>query len=176
MLSLLILITPELMRFIAGPEYYEAIWVVPPIAASLFFLFMSQLSINIEFYFGENTLLIKGSIISALVNVVLNFIFIQMFGYIAAGYTTLIAYIIFCLTNYSCMKKICKKEFGEENWKLYDTKFLSILSIGFLITMVVLTVLYPFVIVRYVIIAAILFVLFLKRKLIIEKIKEVRKG
>lgn len=176
MLSLLILITPELMRFIAGPEYYEAIWVVPPIAASLFFLFMSQLSINIEFYFGENTLLIKGSIISALVNVVLNFIFIQMFGYIAAGYTTLIAYIIFCLTNYSCMKKICKKEFGEENWKLYDTKFLSILSIGFLITMVVLTVLYPFVIIRYVIIATILLVLFLKRKLIFEKIKEVRKG
>ena len=74
------------------------------------------------------------------------------------------------------MKKICKKEFGEENWKLYDTKFLSMLSIGFLITMVVMTVLYPFVIVRYVIIVAILFVLFLKRKLIIEKIKEVRKG
>lgn len=176
MLSLLILVTPELMRFIAGPEYYEAIWVVPPIAASLFFLFMSQLSINIEFYFGENTLLIKGSIISAVVNVVLNLIFIKMFGYIAAGYTTLIAYIIFCLTNYSCMKKICKKEFGEENRKLYDIKFLSILSIVFLITMVVMTLLYPFVIVRYVIIVAILFVLFLKRKLIIEKIKEVRKG
>ena len=176
MLSLLILVTPELMKFIAGPEYYEAIWVVPPIAASLFFLFMSQLSINIEFYFGENTLLIKGSIISAIVNVVLNLIFIKVFGYIAAGYTTLIAYIIFCLTNYSCMKKICKKEFGEENWKLYDTKFLSMLSIGFLITMVVMTVLYPFVIVRYVIIVAILFVLFLKRKFIIEKIKQVRKG
>ena len=65
------------MKFIAGPEYYEAIWVVPPIAASLFFLFMSQLSINIEFYFGENTLLIKGSIISAVVNVVLNLVFIK---------------------------------------------------------------------------------------------------
>ena len=158
------------------PEYYEAIWVVPPIAASLFFLFMSQLSINIEFYFGENTLLIKGSIISAVVNVVLNLVFIKMFGYIAAGYTTLIAYIIFCLTNYSCMKRICKKEFGEKNWKVYDIKFLSILSIVFLITMVVMTLLYPFIIVRYVIIVAIMFILFLKRKLIVEKIKEVRKG
>ncbi len=175
MLSMLILVTPELTHFIAGPEYYEAIWVVPPIAASLFFLFMSQLSINIEFYFGENTRLIKGSIISAVVNVVLNFICIPTLGYIAAGYTTLIAYLIFCATNYTCMKKICIKEFGEEKWKLYDTKFLMILSCIFLGAMVVMTLLYPFMVVRYTIIIVIMIVLFFKRKAIIEKIKEIRK-
>lgn len=175
MLSMLILVTPELMRFIAGVEYYEAIWVVPPIAASLFFLFMSQLSINIEFYFGENTLLIKGSIISAAVNVILNFICIPTFGYVAAGYTTLIAYLIFCATNYNCMKKICKKEFGEENWKLYDIKFLVSLSCVFLVAMVVMTVLYPFIIARYMVLVVIMMILFLKRNMIIEKVKEIRK-
>ena len=97
MLLVLILVTPEIMRFIASPEYYEAIWVVPPIVASLFFLFLSQLSINIEFYFGKNTLLVKGSILSAVINIVLNYIFIQWFGYMAAGYTTLVSYIIFCI-------------------------------------------------------------------------------
>ena len=74
------------------------------------------------------------------------------------------------------MKRICKKEFGEKNWKVYDIKFLSILSIVFLITMVVMTLLYPFIIVRYVIIVAIMFILFLKRKLIVEKIKKFVKG
>lgn len=174
MLLVLILVTPEIMRFIAGPEYYEAIWVVPPIVASLFFLFLSQLSINIEFYFGMNTLLVKGSILSAVVNIVLNFIFIQLFGYIAAGYTTLVSYIIFCISNYLCMKKVCRENFEDGTEKIYDFKFLSAISAGFLVVMFALTCLYYFVIIRYIIVFIIICILFLKRKEIYDKIKEIR--
>ena len=174
MLLGLILVTPEIMKFIAAPEYYEAIWVVPPIVASLFFLFLSQLSINIEFYFGKNTLLVKGSILSAVVNIVLNYVFIQLFGYIAAGYTTLVSYIIFCISNYLCMKKVCRENFEEGQQKIYDVRFLCIISAGFLVIMFALMPLYNFVIIRYVIVLVILFILFLKRKYIFEKVREIR--
>lgn len=174
MLLVLILVTPEIMRFIASPEYYEAIWVVPPIVASLFFLFLSQLSINIEFYFGKNTLLVKGSILSAVINIVLNYIFIQWFGYMAAGYTTLVSYIIFCISNYLCMKKVCRDHFGEASQNIYDFKLLSIISVVFLVIMFALMALYNFIIIRYVIVLIILLLLFLKRKYIIEKAREIR--
>ena len=174
MLLGLILVTPEIMRFIAAPEYYEAIWVVPPIVASLFFLFLSQLSINIEFYFGKNTLLVKGSILSAVVNIVLNYVFIQLFGYIAAGYTTLVSYIIFCISNYLCMKKVCRENFEEGQQKIYDVRFLCIISAGFLVIMFALMPLYNFVIIRYVIVFIILLLLFMKRKYILEKVREIR--
>ena len=167
-------VTPEIMKFIAAPEYYEAIWVVPPIVASLFFLFLSQLSINIEFYFGKNTLLVKGSILSAVVNIVLNYVFIQLFGYIAAGYTTLVSYIIFCISNYLCMKKVCRENFEEGQQKIYDVRFLCIISAGFLVIMFALMPLYNFVIIRYVIVFIILLLLFMKRKYILEKVREIR--
>lgn len=47
------------------------------------------------FYFEENSYLVKGSILSAVLNIVLNFILIPVFGYVVAGYTTLFSYIVF---------------------------------------------------------------------------------
>lgn len=173
MLLLLILFTPEIMRFIAAPEYYEAIWVVPPITASLLLLFLTQLSINVEFYFGENKLLVKGSILSAIINVILNYILIPIFGYAVAGYTTLISYIIFCITNYYCMKKVCKKHIGE-GIKIYNFKFLFTFMGVFIAVAVGFTILYNFTIIRYVVAMMILMIVFWKRNIIIEKMKEIR--
>ena len=48
------------------------------------------------FYFEENSYLVKGSILSAVLNIVLNFLLIPVFGYVVAGYTTLFSYIVFC--------------------------------------------------------------------------------
>ena len=49
---------PELIRIFAAPEYYEARWVVPPVASALFFMFIYPLFCNVEFYF-EKTKFIK---------------------------------------------------------------------------------------------------------------------
>lgn len=170
-LLLLILATPELMRIIAAPEYYEARWVVPPIASSLFFLFLAQLSINVEFYYGRNTLLVKGSILSAVLNVVLNYFCIQIWGYMAAGYTTLASYIVFCISNYYCMKKVLRE---NEEESIYDIRFLSVLSILFLVISFILTWLYQFFVIRYVLILVILIIMVAKRKIILQKINQFR--
>ena len=61
------------------------------------------------------------SISSGILNVFLNYIFISKFGYIAAGYTTLVCYALQALMDYVVSYKII----GQN---IYDMKFISVLS------------------------------------------------
>lgn len=99
---------PELIAIIGGSKYAEAVYVIPPVAISLLLLFYSQLFINVEFYFEEKHKLVWASIGAALTNLVLNWIFIRKYGFIAAAYTTLASYILFAFCNYLAMKNTLK--------------------------------------------------------------------
>ena len=45
------LMAPEIIAIMAPSNYSEAIWAIPPIALSVFFIFLYSLFANIEFYF-----------------------------------------------------------------------------------------------------------------------------
>lgn len=174
-LVLLIAFAPEMIRILAAKGYSEAVWVVPPVAGSLFFLFLAQLSINVQLFYEENIFLVKASLSSGIINIILNLIFIKIFGYIAAGYTTLFSYIIFAINNYYYMKKVCKKHLSDkEDVKIYNIRKIILLSIIFLITINFFTFLYTFTIIRYLTICMILIVMIIKRNYIIKKIKELK--
>lgn len=141
----IIALAPEIILIMAGEQYTSAIWVVPPVAMSLLLLFYSQLFINVEFYFEEKYKLVWASVLAALANIVLNYFGIAMFGFVAAGYTTLISYILFAVCNYIAMKKVCKNKGVDSN--LYDIKTLVLLFIAFVLIGFIFAALYPF---RYV--------------------------
>lgn len=141
-LLMVIMCGPEIVKIIATSEYYEAIWIMPPVIGSLFFLFLSQLFIDIEFYYEEKKYLVGGSILSAVLNIILNYFAIKKWGYIAAGYTTLIAYIVFALCNYHYMRKICKDRIGGES--IYNIRILAVLSAGFLICVLLSAFIYSY--------------------------------
>ncbi len=100
---------PEIITVMAGNEYSEAVGVVAPVSLCVLLLFYSQLFINIEFYYEEKGYLAVASVLSAVINVVLNAVLIPVFGFVAAGYTTLISYILFVFCNYIAMKKVLNK-------------------------------------------------------------------
>lgn len=132
---LLIAFAPEAIFFFAPKEYYEAIWIIPPVAMSAFFMFAYNLFADFEFYYEKTQFITLATIIGALINIVLNYMFIPMFGYIAAGYTTLLCYVIYALFHYLSMKYILK--FDENDIVVFDEKKLlyitfSFLGIGFL--------------------------------------------
>lgn len=106
LLSCIVWFAPEIIRIMAGEKYMEAVYVVPPVAVSLLPHFYTQLFANVEFFYEEKKKLVWASIGAAVVNIVLNYTFIQTFGFIAAAYTTLMSFIIFCYCNYLAMKKV----------------------------------------------------------------------
>ena len=138
----IIALAPEIILIMAGEKYTSAIWAVPPVAMSLLLLFYAQLFINVELYFEEKYKLVGASILAAVVNIALNYFGIKMFGFVAAGYTTLISYVLFAGCNYFAMKKICKEQGIEGN--AYDYASLLALFGVFAVVGFAFTALYPF--------------------------------
>ena len=164
---------PEIIRLFAAPSYYEARWVIPPVATSLFFMFVYPLFGNIEFYFEQTKFIMVASCVGAVTNIGLNYIFIPMFGYIAAAYTTLFCYMLFCVSHYFAHKIIMKKHGIKKS--IYNLRIIFFLSIAVLMVMGIMTLLYDYALFRYLVIAAICVVAFIKRKYFMNIFSEIKK-
>lgn len=124
----LMMCSPELvMIFGSGKEYSSAAYVIPPVAASVFFIFLYNILAIPQFYFEKTKFLAYASIISAIANIILNYIFIGMFGYTAAGYTTLTCYVLYSLGHYFVSKKVLNDNMNGQDF--YDKRFILLLSI-----------------------------------------------
>ena len=117
---------------------------------------------------------------AAVANVVLNFIFIRIFGYVAAGYTTLACYILYSVGHYVVSKRILVAEGIEES--LMDAGFLLACSAfllacsAFLIGVsVICNLLFPYRILRYAILFASAGLVFWKRELLLNTMADIRK-
>ena len=164
---------PEVIFLMAPHQYYEAIYVIPPVAASSFFTFLYNIFSIVGFYYEKTKRIMVASILGAILNLMLNLICIPIWGYIAAAYTTLICYIFFSVAHFIIMKSICKKYLG--NVQIYDIKFILIMSIVVLLMMILFSVTYSYMIVRYSIITIVLIGLSIYRKKFIKIFEEMKK-
>ena len=165
---ILIAFAPEAVRIFAPKSYYEAIYCIPPVAMGVLFLYSYDLFAKFAFYYEKTTMIMFASIGGAILNIILNYIGIKMFGYIAAAYTTLICYIAFDIFHYVLMTKICKKYLDDV--KPYNTKLLVGIAILFILMGFVLMSTYRLPIIRYSIIVILGCIMIINRKIIKEKV------
>lgn len=173
-LVLIILFAPEIMSFMATAEYYEGIYVIPPVACSMFFILLFNVFAPIEHYSLKTKFIAAASVISAIANIALNFIGIRIFGYLAAGYTTLICYMIYALAHFIYMKKVCMHILGVTN--LFDEKKILYMSIFVVIIAISSAFVYRTPLVRYFLIIGIIIAAFANRHKIICQFSVIRKG
>lgn len=164
---------PEVIRIVGGKEYYDAIWIIPPIAASVYFTFLYPLFANVEFYYEKTIGIMIASCIGAIVNIILNYIFIGIFGYHAAGYTTLVCYIIFAVAHYFFQRRILLNELHIQK-DIYDIKVVVGFSILELVSMVGMTMTYRHTLIRYGIITALCVIAIIYREKIWNRIKLIK--
>ena len=169
LILLFIAFGPEFVKIMAPIEYYSARWVIPPVAGSVFFVFLYTVFGNVEFYFGKTKQIAFASTACAIANVILNLVSIPVFGFIAAGYTTLICYIFFSLFHYCMMNKICKKELPGVN--VYNSRIIFLISIVFVILIVIFAILYDYAVLRYSFITLAGIILLIKRNYVNSFIK-----
>ena len=104
----LILVSPELIKILGSAEYYDAIYCVIPIVAGGFFAFIYNIPASVEYYYEKTKFIALGTMAAAIINIVLNFVFIKIYGYVAAAYTTLVTYILYFVFHYYLARKIHK--------------------------------------------------------------------
>ena len=95
--SALMLISPELIRLLSAPGYWESRYVAVPIVLSMYFAFLYILPAGVEYYLKKTQYIAAGTMAVAVLNVVLNALCIPRFGYAAAAYTTVVSYALYYL-------------------------------------------------------------------------------
>lgn len=142
-----ILVAPEIMGLLAPPNYMAAIWVVPPVTASVYFTFLYNLFATFEYYFEKTHYVTVATVAGAALNILLNAVFIPKFGFVAAGYTTLFCYILYALAHYCFMRKVVKAHM--EGTKIYDIKIIIVLGAALLAGAALIMLFYTRPVIRY---------------------------
>lgn len=89
------LFSDELISIFAGTAYREAQIVIPIVAFSYVFGSQQRIFSTIIAFHKKNWVISSGGIIQAVTNLGLNIIFVPIYGYVAAAFTTLITMIVY---------------------------------------------------------------------------------
>lgn len=174
---LFIAFAPEIIRIFAPKEYFEAIWIIPPVAMSVYFMFLYTFFAVFEFYYEKTKYIAFATFGGAFLNIILNYICIDIWGYIAAGYTTLVCYICYVLLHFYFMKKICKEYLRNVN--VYDIKKIFLISCLFISTGFLFLFSYMYILIRYSLISIIVLIIifnYKKIKSLSKKLIEIKKS
>lgn len=145
---LLTCFAPEIVRILATEEYYEAIYIMPPIAAGVFFTSYANLYSNIAIYYKKTKYVMYPAIVAACINLGLNYICIKAFGYMAAAYTTLVSYIVLVALQVFWSKKVCDENNNPIS-SVFDSRFMFMLAVITTIASFFGLLLYSNTIIRY---------------------------
>lgn len=166
---MIMLMAPEVIAFLAPSSYGEGMYVIPAIVGGVFYMSLFSIFSNIIYFYKKPKYVMGAGVAAAVINFLLNMLLIPTVGYLAAGYTTLTAYLAEVLWAYIAMKKVVHNS-------VYDMKKLFVIGIGVLLTAVLAPILYPYIVIRLLILVILLIVLWKNRNLILSIIWKGRKN
>ncbi|WP_289068329.1 lipopolysaccharide biosynthesis protein [uncultured Bifidobacterium sp.] len=134
------LFAPEILAILAPVSYRSALGTFPPTAAGIFFNCMYLCFANFESYYEKPFYFSIATATGAIANVALNLICIPLFGFVAAGYTTMICYMLFAFMHYRFMRRICRQELDDV--RVFDVRFILLLSVGTVLATIGVSIMY----------------------------------
>ena len=171
MLAVIMLFSREIVLIFGGMKYIESVDVIIPICIGVYFNYMFQLFARVQEYYERKLTVVIPSILCALLNLILNYIFIKLCGYQAAAYTTFFCYALFCFIHYLFYKKVCTEILNGT--QLYDVKGLLAISVGVVVSGVGITFINKLLWLKYTILIVAFIALIINRKRVFEAVKSV---
>ena len=159
----LILIAPEIILFFGGEQYYKSIYVFLPISLGCILQFIYTLFVNVEQFKKKTIWMAIASVLVAVINYLLNYMFIPIYGYESAAYTTFVSYLFLLIFHMIIVWKIGL-------YQIYSYKFIVWIVFVLTILSIAIHFLYSYSILRYIILLTyivILTIIALKYKSII---------
>lgn len=95
-----ILLSREVSHIMANKEFYDGINLIPIFVTSIYFIFMYHFPVNFEFFYKKTNYIAIGTLLSTVLNIIMNFIFIKKFGMYGAAIATLFAHFFEFLFHY----------------------------------------------------------------------------
>ena len=163
------LIGPEVVFILGSQKYIENIQLIPPISASSLLAAIYGVYSTVAFYHHKRTSTAVMTIIAAVINILLNYILIPKYGYIAAAYTTEIAYLVYTFLHFLNYRRIVKEE------KVFKDGYIWGVTIGTTIICLLTGLFYSNWLIRYSILLIIFVLAIVMRKRIIQMVRVIIK-
>lgn len=93
--GVLFCMSPEVVMLMAREEYWSAGQLIAPAILGVFFTFLYTLPAQVEYYFKKTKYIAFGTMLAAVLNVVLCLYFVPRLGYECAVYVTVVTYVIY---------------------------------------------------------------------------------
>jgi len=153
MVLLLIGLAPEALKILGEKSFYRSIIVVPTLALGFAFQFLYYTYSMILGYHKKTQIIAIGTIITGIINVIINFLLIPQYGYWGASIATLTSYMFLSIYSYYMSKRVA-------NRTVYNTKKLLYALISIHIAAYGLYVTYDFILIRMIILTSICLLLY----------------
>ena len=102
---------PEVLYLFTDRAYWGGASLIPPIVLASFITILYSLSVDVEYYYKTTKFIAINTIIAAIVNMILNFLFIPKYGALAAAYTTVASYFLSFVLHYVYARRVDKELF-----------------------------------------------------------------
>jgi O-antigen/teichoic acid export membrane protein len=102
----IVLVGPEVVKLLASKPYWQGINIIPPIVLANYIIFLYTLYVNVEHFHKKTPYITINTVIAAISNLILNYIFIPRFGYVAAANTTIFSYVLSLILHSRYTKKL----------------------------------------------------------------------
>lgn len=165
-----VLFAKEGIFIFATIDYIDAVWFIPPLTMATLFSFIYGILGNIMFYYEKGWHMSLITIICAILNIITNYFGIKYFGYIAAGYTTLICSALQMILCYFVVRKY-EKNIDE----IVDLRWFFTIIVSYVIVMIYAMVFYNVFWARLGLLIAVILSLIMLRKKIIAMFKSMIK-
>lgn len=108
--AVFLLIVPEIFRILVPEVYWEyGLKIIPILTLSSFFNYLYLFPVNYEFFSKNTKMIATGTFVSALINVVLNFLLIKRLSSIGAAIATCISSLLLFLFHLVSARHIIKQ-------------------------------------------------------------------
>lgn len=88
MIVMIMLISPELIKLFSDVQYWDSRYAFAPLSLSVLFSFYYLIPVNFEYYMKKTGFIAISTLITAIINLILNYFLILTYGYISAAYAT----------------------------------------------------------------------------------------
>lgn len=106
LLSITMLVLPDVFKLFTAKEYWSGINIVPIIALSTYLVFLYSISADFEYAHKDTKYIAFNTFVASVVNIGLNIVFIPWLGGLGAAFTTLIGYTVSFLMHFFHAKKL----------------------------------------------------------------------
>ena len=164
-----ICVMPEMTKVIAGEEDWLGTDLIVPLSLANYYIFMYMIPVGIEYFNKKTNYISFGTVSAAVLNIVLNYFAIKIFGFKAAAYTTFASY----LALYYFHRFMANKYELKSYYDLRKITKINILTI-FISMVILITSKYSVIniLIRYSIVLCIFIVLYTQRKYVINFFKK----